>query len=101
MTRRSRTPQVAETPWRYIHELVEVRQCFYPNESTDGPDRRREGCDRVYLWTTRAEVPHSIEATALLVDAALHDAQNPLGSTNVATYCTAFARYKLTLDLFL
>ncbi|MCJ1247360.1 Cytoplasmic glyoxalase II [Trapelia coarctata] len=85
--------QLSVTPWKYIYELADLRKCFYPNSTTGGLDRRREGCDRVSTWTTRGNVPHTIEATALLINAILHDEQNPFGTSNIATYSTAFARF--------
>ncbi|KAL1853383.1 hypothetical protein Plec18170_005380 [Paecilomyces lecythidis] len=82
------------TPWRELSELLAVRDQFYPSSSQDGPDMRAHACATVGAWKLRGNLPHSVEATALLTDAILHDdaSKNSIFSIR-ATYSAAFCRF--------
>ncbi|KAJ5107151.1 hypothetical protein N7456_003826 [Penicillium angulare] len=82
------------TAWKNKSELLEVRHQFYPSASYDGPDNRSLACSIVEAWKLRGNVPHHVEATALLTDAILHDdAQNNSIFSIRATYSAAFCRF--------
>lgn len=82
------------TPWKEHSELVAVRDQFYPPPSQDGPDMRANACATVGAWKLRGNLPHPVEATALLTDAILHDdaTKNSIFSIR-ATYSAAFCRF--------
>ncbi|KAJ5527341.1 hypothetical protein N7513_011500 [Penicillium frequentans] len=86
--------KVIFTAWKNKSQLAEVRSEFYPSPSYDGPDMRSHACAVVEAWKLRGNVPHHVEATALLTDAILHDdAQiNSIFSIR-ATYSAAFCRF--------
>lgn len=83
------------TPWRTQADLYEVRQQLY-RLNQDGVDRRRHAVDRVLAWKLRGgNLPHAVESTALLIDAALHHHAAPdvsLYSVR-AVYTAAFSRF--------
>lgn len=56
---------------------------------------------QVSAWKLRGNLPHAVEATALLTDAILHDdaSKNSVFSIR-ATYAAAFCRYVLTLSTY-
>ncbi|KAJ5279544.1 hypothetical protein N7478_004916 [Penicillium angulare] len=86
--------KVIFTAWKNKSELLEVRDQFYPSASYDGPDNRPLACSIVEAWKLRGNVPHHVEATALLTDAILHDdAQNNSIFSIRATYSAAFCRF--------
>ncbi|KAF3483420.1 uncharacterized protein GIQ15_02744 [Arthroderma uncinatum] len=60
------------TPWKVPSQLVSVRDQFYP-KSSDEQDSRAKACSLVWVWKVRGNLPHAVEATALLTDAILHD----------------------------
>ena len=81
------------TPWRTQADLLQVRQQLY---GLDEPstDTRRGAVDRVMAWKLRANLPHAVESTALLVDAILH--HNIYGNSIFsirAVYSAAFSRF--------
>ncbi|KAJ5678093.1 uncharacterized protein N7477_003726 [Penicillium maclennaniae] len=82
------------TPWKTKSQLLEVRSEFYPPPSYDGPDMRAHACATVEAWKLRGNLPHHVEATALLTDAILHDdaQRNSIFSIR-ATYSAAFCRF--------
>ena len=111
--------KVIFTPWKQHSQLLEVRNQFYPPPEYDGRDIRPMACARVSraiaffffffflvdgilicdlnkvgTWKLRGNLPHAVEATALLTDAILHDD----GGMRVslfsirATYSAAFCR---------
>ncbi|KAL2011451.1 hypothetical protein VTN00DRAFT_4169 [Thermoascus crustaceus] len=82
------------TPWKEQSELLAVRDQFYPPPSQDGPDMRANACATVGAWKIRGNLPHPVEATALLTDAILHDdaTKNSIFSIR-ATYSAAFCRF--------
>ncbi|KAJ9250791.1 cell morphogenesis protein Las1 [Paecilomyces variotii] len=82
------------TPWKQQSELLAVRDRFYPSSSQDGPDMRAHACATVGAWKLRGNLPHAVEATALLTDAILHDdaSKNSIFSIR-ATYSAAFCRF--------
>ncbi|KAJ5636066.1 uncharacterized protein N7484_009379 [Penicillium longicatenatum] len=86
--------KVIFTAWKNKSQLAEVRSEFYPSPSYEGPDLRSHACAVVEAWKLRGNVPHHVEATALLTDAILHDdAQiNSIFSIR-ATYSAAFCRF--------
>ncbi|THC90060.1 hypothetical protein EYZ11_010476 [Aspergillus tanneri] len=81
--------KVIFTPWKDQSQLVAVRNQFYPPPTYDGPDMRSKACA-----TLRGNLPHPVEATALLTDAILHDdsVKNSIFSIR-ATYSAAFCRF--------
>ncbi|KAJ5690128.1 hypothetical protein N7462_004520 [Penicillium macrosclerotiorum] len=82
------------TAWKTKSQLLDVRNEFYPLPSYDGPDMRSHACATVEAWKLRGNVPHHVEATALLTDAILHDdvQRNSIFSIR-ATYSAAFCRF--------
>ncbi|KAB8257934.1 ATP-NAD kinase-like domain-containing protein [Aspergillus pseudonomiae] len=82
------------TPWKEQSELQSVRDHFYPPPMFDGPDMRSRACATVAAWKLRGNLPHPVEATALLTDAILHDdaKKNSIFSIR-ATYSAAFCRF--------
>ncbi|KAJ5757634.1 uncharacterized protein N7511_006328 [Penicillium nucicola] len=86
--------KVIFTAWKSKSELLDVRNEFYPTSSFEGPDLRAHGCAVVEAWKLRGNVPHHVEATALLTDAILHDdAQSNSIFSIRATYSAAFCRF--------
>ncbi|KAJ6071499.1 hypothetical protein N7499_009513 [Penicillium canescens] len=86
--------KVIFTAWKSKSELLDVRNEFYPTSSCEGPDLRAHGCAVVEAWKLRGNVPHHVEATALLTDAILHDdAQSNSIFSIRATYSAAFCRF--------
>ncbi|CBF71531.1 predicted protein [Aspergillus nidulans FGSC A4] len=65
--------KVIFTPWKRHSDLLAVRKQFYPPPEYDGPDLRSQACATVSAWKLRGNLPHPVEATALLTDAILHD----------------------------
>ncbi|KAJ5049303.1 putative hydroxyacylglutathione hydrolase [Penicillium chrysogenum] len=86
--------KVIFTAWKTKSQLLEVRNEFYPPPTYAGPDLRSHGCAVVEAWKLRGNVPHHVEATALLTDAILHDdaQRNSIFSIR-ATYSAAFCRF--------
>ncbi|KAJ5485696.1 hypothetical protein N7539_005684 [Penicillium diatomitis] len=82
------------TSWKDRAHLLEVRDEFYPPHSYKGPDMRPRACAKVAAWKLRGNIPHHVEATALLTDAILHDdgERNSIFSIR-ATYSAAFCRF--------
>lgn len=81
------------TPWRTPADLHAVRHQLYRLDA-DGQDRRRTAVDRVLAWKLRGgNLPHAVESTALLVDAALHQAADVSGHSVRAVYTAAFTRF--------
>ncbi|BCR99571.1 rRNA-processing protein LAS1 [Aspergillus luchuensis] len=87
-------PKVIFTPWKEHSQLLAVRSQFYPAPFYDGPDMRSKACATVAAWKLRGNLPHPVEATALLTDAILHDdaLKNSIFSIR-ATYSAAFCRF--------
>jgi ribosomal biogenesis protein LAS1 len=85
-------PNFIFTPWKNESELLAVRSQFYP-PGPPVPDLRTDACRTVGAWKLRGNLPHSVEATALLTDAILHDdaTKNSIFSIK-ATYTAAFCR---------
>ncbi|PWY94288.1 glyoxylase [Aspergillus sclerotioniger CBS 115572] len=86
--------KVIFTPWKEHSSLLAVRGQFYPAPFYDGPDMRSKACATVGAWKLRGNLPHPVEATALLTDAILHDdaQKNSIFSIR-ATYSAAFCRF--------
>ncbi|KAL3473081.1 Las1-like protein, partial [Aspergillus californicus] len=86
--------KVIFTPWKSHADLLAVRNQFYPPPEYAGPDMRSHACATVGAWKIRGNLPHPVEATALLTDAILHDnaAENSLFAIR-ATYAAAFCRF--------
>ncbi|PYI08967.1 glyoxylase [Aspergillus sclerotiicarbonarius CBS 121057] len=86
--------KVIFTPWKEHSQLLAVRGQFYPAPFYDGPDMRSKACATVGAWKLRGNLPHPVEATALLTDAILHDdaQKNSIFSIR-ATYSAAFCRF--------
>ncbi|PYH43828.1 Las1-domain-containing protein [Aspergillus saccharolyticus JOP 1030-1] len=86
--------KVIFTPWKEQSQLLAVRDQFYPPPLYDGPDMRSRACATVGAWKLRGNLPHPVEATALLTDAILHDdaQKNSIFSIR-ATYAAAFCRF--------
>lgn len=105
--------KVIFTAWKDQSQLLDVRSEFYPPASYERPDLRSHACAtvcelfymyyvllfancsvQVEAWKLRGNVPHHVEATALLTDAILHDdAQHNSIFSIRATYSAAFCRY--------
>ncbi|KAL4920484.1 Las1-like-domain-containing protein [Aspergillus aurantiobrunneus] len=86
--------KVTFTPWKTTSDLLSVRAQFYPPPEYTGPDLRSRACATVAAWKLRGNLPHPVEATALLTDAILHDdaAKNSVFAIR-ATYAAAFCRF--------
>ncbi|PYH93679.1 glyoxylase [Aspergillus ellipticus CBS 707.79] len=86
--------KVIFTPWKEHSQLLAARGEFYPLPFYDGPDMRSKACATVGAWKLRGNLPHPVEATALLTDAILHDdaQKNSIFSIR-ATYSAAFCRF--------
>ncbi|KAL4802091.1 Las1-like-domain-containing protein [Aspergillus unguis] len=86
--------KVIFTPWKTPSDLLAVRNQFYPLPDYQGPDLRRNACETVAAWKLRGNLPHTVEATALLTDAILHDdaSKNSVFAIR-ATYAAAFCRF--------
>ncbi|KAE8385131.1 glyoxylase [Aspergillus alliaceus] len=86
--------KVIFTPWKDQSALLAVRSQFYPPLASEGPDMRSKACATVAAWKLRGNLPHTVEATALLTDAILHDdaRKNSIFSIR-ATYSAAFCRF--------
>ncbi|KAJ5152263.1 hypothetical protein N7492_010558 [Penicillium capsulatum] len=86
--------KVLFTAWKDKSQLLDVRGQFYPSLSDERPDMRSHACAMVEAWKLRGNVPHHVEATALLTDAILHDdaLHNSIFSIR-ATYSAAFCRF--------
>ncbi|KAE8349701.1 glyoxylase [Aspergillus coremiiformis] len=86
--------KVIFTPWKELSALQAVRTQFYPPPTYEGPDKRSRACATVAVWKLRGNLPHPVEATALLTDAILHDdaRKNSIFSIR-ATYSAAFCRF--------
>ncbi|KAL4994870.1 Las1-like-domain-containing protein [Aspergillus recurvatus] len=86
--------KVIFTPWKTHSDLLAVRNQFYPPPEYGGPDLRSQACATVSAWKLRGNLPHPVEATALLTDAILHDdtSKNSLFAIR-ATYAAAFCRF--------
>lgn len=69
------------------------REIYQLGESASPQDLRRHAIDWIAAWRMRGTLPHSVESTALLVDAVLHHdaSQNSMFSIR-ATYSAAFCR---------
>ncbi|KIW03698.1 uncharacterized protein PV09_05013 [Verruconis gallopava] len=84
-------------PWKNDEELLEVRELFYPSPELDEATRREKqqlAVNIVNAWKLRrCRIPHSILATADLVDAILHhDARKNSASAIKAVYASALAK---------
>ncbi|KAG5291085.1 hydroxyacylglutathione hydrolase, cell morphogenesis protein Las1 [Histoplasma capsulatum G186AR] len=90
-------PRLQFTPWKELSELLSIRSKFYPSMTTDGEpaDMRARACSTVWVWKLRGNLPHAVEATALLTDAILHDddARKHSIFSIRATYSAAFCRF--------
>ncbi|KAI5302644.1 rRNA-processing protein las1 [Ascosphaera pollenicola] len=90
-------PRIQFTPWKEESELVRVRDQFYglgAGAQEEEADLRSKACALVWVWKARGNLPHPVEATALLTDAILHDdpTKNSIFSIR-ATYSAAFCRF--------
>lgn len=117
LTGQNTMAKVIFTPWKEHSQLLAVRDQFYPPLTYDGPDLRSKACAtvcprniyqrvtyisticpnpgrQISVWKIRGNLPHAVEATALLTDAILHDdAQKNSVFSIRATYSAAFCRY--------
>ncbi|KAF8475672.1 Las1-like-domain-containing protein [Kalaharituber pfeilii] len=78
-------------PWRTLSDLLWVKNAFYPG--LDAPDQRYEALNMVRVWSVRGRLPHSIEATAMLTEAILHDRFGASQLNLQLTYSTAICRF--------
>ncbi|KZZ90985.1 cell morphogenesis protein Las1 [Ascosphaera apis ARSEF 7405] len=87
-------PRIQFTPWKEESELLRVRDQFYGLRAGAKTDLRSKACALVWVWKARGNLPHPVEATALLIDAILHDdpSKNSIFSIR-ATYSAAFCRF--------
>ncbi|KAF2213027.1 hypothetical protein CERZMDRAFT_83949 [Cercospora zeae-maydis SCOH1-5] len=83
------------TPWRTQADLVAVRTQIY----STCPEARQRAVSRIMAWKLRGNLPHSVESTALLVDAVLHHTSRSSNSSADssfsirAVYSAAFTRF--------
>ncbi|KAI5790159.1 Las1-like-domain-containing protein [Geopyxis carbonaria] len=78
-------------PWRTPTELAEVKNDFFPAQDTT--DRRAHAVSKVRAWAVRGALPHSIEATALLTEATLHDVPGISDNVLRLAYSSAVCRF--------
>ncbi|KAJ3360202.1 Ribosomal biogenesis protein las1l [Allomyces javanicus] len=77
-------------PWVDDNEWDNVHQWLYAHDPSD----RQRGVERVQAWMSRGRVPHSIQATANMVEIALrHDAGALTESELRALYSLAVIRF--------
>ncbi|OAX82992.1 hypothetical protein ACJ72_02652 [Emergomyces africanus] len=88
-------PRLEFTPWKEPSELLFVRRQFYPSTASgESADMRAKACSMVWVWKLRGNLPHAVEATALLTDAILHDDARKSSIFSIrATYSAAFCRF--------
>lgn len=90
-------PQYKITPWKYHHELIQVRREIYRlGEAAPPIDLRRHAVDKIAAWKIRGHLPHAVESTGLLTDAILlHESGGGGGSEWIVrcAYSAAFCRY--------
>jgi len=96
-------PQYKITPWKYTHELLQVRrEIFRLGEAGPPIDLRRQAVDKIAAWMVRGHTPHAVESTALLLDAILlHESDNGSGGSQLSVrvaYSAAFCRYARNTD---
>jgi len=93
----STMPQYKITPWKFTHELIQVRREIYRlGEAAPPLDLRRHAVDKIAAWKMRGHTPHAVESTALLMDAILlhEDGRGESSQLSVrAAYSAAFCRY--------
>ncbi|KAI9743161.1 MAG: rRNA-processing protein las1 [Claussenomyces sp. TS43310] len=88
--------QYVITPWRDRHELLDVRNVFYPSsipKEIDAAQEKSRAVALVSVWVQRGNCPHLVESTALLVSAGLNDAVGISAYAVRAAYSTAFCRF--------
>ncbi|WEW61034.1 hypothetical protein PRK78_006523 [Emydomyces testavorans] len=89
-------PRLQFTPWKNHSQLVAVRDQFYPPPGYQGPDMRTEASALVWVWKVRGNLPHAVEATALLTDAIIHDDASKSSIFSIrATFVTGLVDSKL------
>ncbi|KAI9678607.1 MAG: rRNA-processing protein las1 [Caeruleum heppii] len=65
-------PYSSATAWRDSSELLRVRSQLYP--SAESPvDERRDAVELINAWKVRGNLPHLVEASALITEAVLLD----------------------------
>lgn len=87
-------------PWRYRHELLEVRKELYPAANAGPQDierRRHHAVALVSVWEQRGNCPHLVASTALLTAAILNDLPGISPFCVRAAYSAAFSRYTFIL----
>ena len=78
-------------PWRAPSELRAVKALFF--SSPLAPDQQLQALHIVRSWAVRGRIPHSVEATAMLVEAVLNDIPSSPQLNARMVYSTAICRY--------
>lgn len=87
-------PQYIITPWKYDHELLQVRDEFYGVKGQVDDELKRHAVNWVAAWRMRGSLPHAIESTAAIIDAQLHQQAGNNSPFSVrATYAAAVGRF--------
>ena len=105
-TRATSQPQARIVPWRNPLDLVWVKNAFYPGPGS--LDQRNDALvmvgssafhhfkdanvHQVQAWSVRSKLPHSIEATAMLTEAVIHDHASASQLHLQLSYSTAICR---------
>ena len=63
-------------PWRDTTELLQVRDWLYLIPHAKDDEKRRKACSLISAWKLRGNLPHAVESTALLKEAAMIDNQD-------------------------
>lgn len=82
------------TPWRDRHELVKVRNSFYPGPESNevSNEDRIKAVATVSVWVQRGNCPHLVESTAILVSVMINDEVGNSAYGIRAAYSAAFCR---------
>ncbi|KAL8795122.1 MAG: hypothetical protein Q9195_002419 [Heterodermia aff. obscurata] len=85
-------------PWRDDDQLYSVRDQLFKHLRVGEPDERDLACRTIAVWRNRGNLPHLVDATALLIEGLLLDGKNV--ATDVAMrllYTSAFCRFVTVL----
>ncbi|RPB23768.1 Las1-domain-containing protein [Terfezia boudieri ATCC MYA-4762] len=78
-------------PWRSSADLLWIKEAFHPGP--EAPDQRYDALTMAQAWSVRGKLPHSIEATAMLTEAIMHDRPGASQLNLQLSYSTAICRF--------
>ncbi|RLV95969.1 Pre-rRNA-processing protein las1 [Spathaspora sp. JA1] len=79
------------TAYRSVDDLKTVKDWFY--NFTPEKDNRKRAIDKVKAWSSRARIPHGLEATSLLTSIHLSDNESHDASVVQLSYSMALIRF--------